>query len=332
MIATAFDLKGAFNDVTLALMPGANEADVLFRLDQLVEPYGGLGAYGRDTQVSHQLIDSEIQGLSGIAILVPAVFLAIAAFLLNLVLARLVSTQREQIAVLKAFGYSNLAVGFHYLKLVLVITLGGAVLGTVSCIWLGALMTQVYTQYFHFPVLEYRLEPSLLFIAVGVSVVSAVVGTVTAIRQAVSLPPAEAMRPEPPAVYRATLLQSAQGYSDCLPSGSNYRAQLVAAHCANGASYYRHFSGGSDSRDWSLLYRCHQLFGRCAVSPNPGEDVTLSIQSTLSSRARYELTELPGVLSSEPFRSVPARLRFQHKTKLLGITGIEPGSEPPPAR
>ena len=128
-ISTAFDLKGAFNDVALSLMPGANQAAVLYQLDQLVKPYGGLGAYGRDTQVSHQLLDSEIQGLSATAIVVPAIFLGIAAFLLNLVLARLISTQREQIAVLKAFGYSNLAVGFHYLKLVLVITLGGAVLG-----------------------------------------------------------------------------------------------------------------------------------------------------------------------------------------------------------
>ncbi|MGC1310423.1 MAG: FtsX-like permease family protein [Phormidesmis sp.] len=206
-IATAFDLKGAFNDVALSLMPRANEADVLFQLDQLVKPYGGLGAYGRDTQVSHQLIDSEIQGLSAIAILVPAVFLGIAAFLLNLVLARLVSTQREQIAVLKAFGYDNLAVGFHYLKLVLVITLGGAVIGTALGVWLGSMMTQVYALYFHFPVLQYRVEPYLLLTAVGVSAVAAVFGTVTAVQQAVSLPPAEAMRPEPPAMYQATVLE-----------------------------------------------------------------------------------------------------------------------------
>lgn len=109
-LGTAFDMDGAFNDVALSLMPSANPASVIFRLDQLLKPYGGLGAYERADQISHQFINSEIESLAATAVMVPFVFLGIAAFLLNLVLARLVSTQRDQIAVLKAFGYDNLAV------------------------------------------------------------------------------------------------------------------------------------------------------------------------------------------------------------------------------
>ncbi|MGB7415409.1 MAG: FtsX-like permease family protein, partial [Thermosynechococcaceae cyanobacterium] len=326
-IATAFDLKGAFNDVALSLAPNAEEAEVIFRLDQLVKPYGGLGAYGRATQVSHQLLDSEIQGLSAIAILVPAVFLGIAAFLLNLVLARLVSTQREQIAVLKAFGYGNLDVGLHYLKLVLVITLGGAVLGTGLGIWLGSLMTQVYTQYFQFPVLQYRLEPTLLLTAIGVSAVAAVFGTVTAVRQAVSLPPAEAMRPEPPAMYRATLIERLGMQRLLSPVGQIIVRNLERRAVQTGLAILgisaavailvigRYFT---DATSYLVEVQFRQI---------QREDVTLVFNQPLSSRARYELNQLPGVLSSEPYRSVPARLRFQHKTKLSGITGLVPNSE-----
>ncbi|NJR67437.1 MAG: FtsX-like permease family protein [Synechococcales cyanobacterium CRU_2_2] len=326
-LSTAFDLKGAFNDVSLSLMPGASEDEVIFRLDQLVEPYGGLGAYGRDSQVSHQLLDSEIQGLSAAAVMVPAIFLGIAAFLLNLVLSRLVKTQREQIAVLKAFGYDNLAVGFHYLKLVLVITLGGAVLGTALGVWLGSLITQVYTQYFQFPVLEYRVEPSLLLIAIGVSAAAAVLGTVTAVRQAVSLPPAEAMRPEPPATFQATLLEQLGLQRLLSPVGQiilrNLERRLVQTSLAIlgiAAAVAilvigRYFE---DATQYIVDLQFRQL---------QREDVTLVFNQPLSSRARYELAQLPGVLRSEPYRSVPARLRFQHRTTLSGITGLEPQRE-----
>lgn len=326
-LATAFDLKGAFNDVALSLMPGASEDEVIFRLDQLLEPYGGLGAYGRDTQVSHQLLDSEIQGLAAAAVAVPLIFLGIAAFLLNLVLARLVSTQREQIAVLKAFGYDNLAVGFHYLKLVLVITLGGAAVGTALGIWLGSLITQVYTRYFQFPVLQYRVEPTLLLTAIGVSGAAAVLGTITAVRQAVSLPPAEAMRPEPPATFRATLLERLGLQRLLSPVGQIILRNLERRIVQTGLAVLgisaavailvigRYFE---DATQYIVELQFRQI---------QREDVTLVFNQPLSSSARYDLTQLPGVLRSEPYRSVPARLRFQHRTYLSGITGLEPQGE-----
>jgi len=129
-LAAAFDMEGAFNDVCLTLMPGAVEAEVIRRLDLLTEPYGGLGAFGRHDQVSHRFVSDELKQLGSMAIIAPTIFLGVAAFLLNVVVARIVNSQREQIAVLKAFGYTHLNVGVHYLKMVLAIVLVGALLGT----------------------------------------------------------------------------------------------------------------------------------------------------------------------------------------------------------
>ena len=145
-LATAFDMDGAFNDVTLLLMPGASEAEVIRRLDLLTEAYGGLGAYGRNDQVSNRFISDEIKQLGNMARIMPVIFLSVAAFLLNMVMARIISTQREQIAALKAFGYSSWAIGLHYLELVLFITLVGAVIGTAAGAFLGHDLTQVYAQ------------------------------------------------------------------------------------------------------------------------------------------------------------------------------------------
>src|SRR5262249_54447657 len=158
-LAAAYNMEGAFNDIALSLEPGADEAGVLERLDRLTEPYGGLGAYGREDQISHRFLSDELKQLRTTGLIIPAVFLGVAAFLLNVVLSRLISVQREQIAALKAFGYSDLEVGWHYLKLVLALTAAGVALGVGVGAWIGRGLTEMYTRFYRFPVLEFYLDP-----------------------------------------------------------------------------------------------------------------------------------------------------------------------------
>src|SRR6476469_1882267 len=118
-LASSFNMEGAFNDVSLTLSPGASEKDIVTRLDQILARFGGTGAYGREEQVSHRFLSDEIAQNRVTGAVLPAIFLVIAAFLLSIVLSRLISTQRPEIAILKAFGYSNSQIGIHYLKLAL---------------------------------------------------------------------------------------------------------------------------------------------------------------------------------------------------------------------
>ena len=59
-LSTAYDMEGAFNDITLTLSPGANINDVIKRIDEILKPYGGLGAYGRKNQLSHRYLSAAI--------------------------------------------------------------------------------------------------------------------------------------------------------------------------------------------------------------------------------------------------------------------------------
>ena len=124
-LEAAFDLDGAFNDVSLSLMPDASEAEVIRRLDRLLDPYGGTGAHGRADQPSYRFLENEMVQLRAMASLPPAIFLSVTAFLLHVVLARLIATQREQIATMRAFGYSRWEIGRHYLGFALAITTVG---------------------------------------------------------------------------------------------------------------------------------------------------------------------------------------------------------------
>lgn len=323
-LSTAFDMDGAFNDVSLALLPGADRADVMFRLDKLLERFGGLGAYGREDQISNRVVTDEIVSLWATAVVMPMLFLAIAAFLLNLVLARLIATQRDQIAVLKAFGYDNAAVGAHYLKLVLAIVLLGAALGTGLGLWLGSGLTRYYTNFFHFPLLRYEAGRGLILSAIAISAGAAMFGAFTAVRQAVSLPPAEAMRPEPPAQFRPTLVERL-GLQRWFSPASRIilrnleRRPLQAFFSITGIAFAvailvigRYFIDVTDLLV-DVQFRTIQR-----------EDITLAFNEALPGRARYDLAHLPGVMQVEPFRAIPARLRHDHYSHRSGLTGLEP--------
>ncbi len=326
-LATAFDMDGAFNDVSLRLMPGASEAEVIFQLDQQLETYGGLGAFGREDQISHTFISDEIRQLSAHAIFAPCIFLGIAAFLLNLLLSRLVSTQREQIAVMKAFGYDNLTVGLHYLKLVMVIILLGSVLGSGLGWWMGRGMTRWYADYYHFPILRYEVRLVVLLTALLVSTGAAILGAFMAMQRAVMLPPAEAMRPEPPATYRPTVVEKL-GLQRWFSAPSRIILRNLERRPVQG---FLSMLGIAVAIAILVLGRFFTDAMEALVDIQfrtiQREDITLVFNDPLSNQAQFDLYHLPGVLRAEPFRVVPARLRFRHYQKRSGINGVEPGSE-----
>jgi putative ABC transport system permease protein len=323
-LEAAFDMDGAFNDVCLTLMPGASEPEVIRRLDRLTAPYGGLGAYGRHDQVSHRFVSDEIEQLRAMALIAPSIFLGVAAFLLNVVLARIISTQREQIAVLKAFGYTHLDVGVHYLKLVLLIVLVGGTLGTAFGAWMGHGLTVMYTRFYRFPVLKFHLGSDVLVMAAAVSAGAAIVGTLAAVRRAILLPPAEAMRPEPPKTYRATILERL-GLAALLSQPARmilrhlerqpWKACLSSFGIALAVSVLILGSFSIDALDYIIDVQFN--FAQ-------RQDMNIAFVEPRSVRALHEVAHLPGVIDCEGFRAVPVRLRHENRARRQAIMGYSP--------
>jgi putative ABC transport system permease protein len=206
-LAAAYDMHDAFNHLTVRLAPGASERATREGLERVLAPYGGREAIGRADQVSNSMLTNEIDVQHVIGTVLPAIFLAVAAFLLNVVVSRIVATQREQIAALKALGYENVAIGLHYLKFVLVIVAVGFAIGIAVGDRLGVLFTGLYAEFYHFPRFEHFIAPWLLGVSALVTLATAVLGTINAIIATARLAPAEAMRPPAPARYRRTLLE-----------------------------------------------------------------------------------------------------------------------------
>lgn len=196
--AAALDLAGSFNSLAMTLAPGAQERPAIEALDRILAPYGGLGAYGRDQQRSHRFVRDELTQQRVMALSIPTIFLGVAAFLLHMVVARLVAAQREIIATLKALGYADGPVARHYLAYVAAVVLGGVGLGALAGHWLGLRMSMLYLRYFRFPSLDYHLDPRLVLLAAALYLGAAALAVSGQLRAVAALEPAEAMRPPAP--------------------------------------------------------------------------------------------------------------------------------------
>ncbi|OIQ95700.1 FtsX-like permease family protein [mine drainage metagenome] len=326
-LAAAFSMEGAFNDVVLRLAPGAIEAQVIDRLDRLLEGYGGLGAYGRSEQLSNRFINDELNEQEVMAGTIPVIFLGVAVFLLNVVLTRIIGMQREQIGALKAVGYGNLAVGLHYLKLVLSIVMVGALLGVALGAGFGRLMTASYTLFFRFPALSFRLDPWLILAALSVSALSASAGAAAALWRVVSLSPAEALRPPSPPVFGRSRLERLG-----LMSGLSPRARMIARNIAR-----RPWRAGATVFGIALALPVLvvALFWQDALdymvdvqfAAAERNDAVVAFAQPLSLAAARELARLPGVLQVEAWRGVPVRLAAAHHRYRTAIIGLPEGGE-----
>jgi putative ABC transport system permease protein len=321
-LAAAYDMEGAFNNATFALAPGADVRDVVERLDTLLKPYGSLGVQARKDQPSHFYITEEFRQLRTMATVLPAIFLAVAAFLLNIVVTRLIGTQREQIAVLKAFGYANRDVGWHYLKFVLVIVCLGVAGGTALGLWLGRGYARLYMEFYRFPYLEYTLRLPVFFAAIALTTAAALAGVVQAVRRAAQLPPAEAMRPAPPAAYRPTFVERL-GLQRLFDQPTRMiarnlerqpvKALLTVTGMAAACAILIMGLFFSDAFDYIVDVQ----YGMAERA-----DLTVTFTEPASTAALYEVQALRGVHFAEPFRAVPVRLKHGHRVYETGISGV----------
>lgn len=326
-LANAFDMDGAFNDVTLKLAPGAREADVIEQLDLILAPYGGLGAVGRDHQISHRFLSEEFRQLRMMATVFPVIFLGVASFLLNVVISRLVRTQREQVATLKAFGYSNLQVMTHFSKLVALIVLLGVMIGVGIGIWLAQMMGQMYMEIYKLPYLRFVLSGWVLVTGTGISLLAALSGAAFSVLHAVRQPPAQAMRPEAPAVYREALIERI-GIKSLLTQPTRMifrhveRQPIKSLMTVLGIAF-------------SVAILMTGLFFSDAINVMidvqfgfaQRENLAVSFVEPTSYGAYFELLSVPGVQYGEPFRAVPIDISNGHLSFRTAVQGLEPGTD-----
>ena len=321
-VSSAFQLYGAFNYLTLTLAPGATPRPVIAELDRLLQPYGGRGAYGRADHPSHIRVSDEIRVLQTLSIGFPVVFLSVAAFMTNSVLSRLLALQREQIAILKAFGFANRQIVLHYLKFAFVMVAGGILIGALGGLALGYRLVDMYHLFFRFPDLHFRYDRSAVGIATFVGVAAATLGVFSAVRRAAKLPPAEAMRPEPPSSYRPAFIERT-GITHLFSHSFRIAVRNLERRPAQALFTV---AGLALATGILIVPNCfrdsvaHLLGFQWDVVQR--QDMNLGLVEPDSVEVNHLLRRLPGVIAVEPFRSAAVRLRFGQRSRQLGLQGL----------
>lgn len=318
----AFDLDGAFNAVTARLERNARRGDVIAAIDGLLDRFGGTGAYGRDDHLSHAFIDAELNQLRTMSRIVPPIFFAVAAFLINMALSRLITREREQIGLLKAIGYTSSAIAVHYLKFVSLIAGVGVVIGFAAGIWLGRGMTDLYAEFFHFPFLVFLNPPDIFAIAAIISFVAAWAGALHAVGKVVKLSPAVAMSPPAPPNYGRNL-SALSWLAKRLPSVASmvlrhtlrfpFRSCMTVLGIAASGGLLIMSISTTDSIDFMIDVTFFRL---------QRQDVTVTFHDLKPLRVRHELANLPGVRKVELHRYASAILRNGQWSKRRAVQGL----------
>jgi len=321
-LEAAVNMQGAFNDLSIKVDRNANIENIKQAIDLILKPYGGLIAYGRDEQISNFFVENELKQLHSMGLMAPIIFLSVAAFLINVVMSRQIATQRELIGMLKAVGYRNIEISLHYLKMVLVITGIGSIIGLSLGAWMGAGMTKMYTEFFHFPILKYSFSLEVMIFAVFFCTLAAFVGTLFAIRSAANLPPAEAMRPESPTTFQQSFLERI-GVHQRLSFLSRIvlrqleRRPFRAILSSLGMAFALCILIFSFFMEDTMTYLMDVQY-----DVTQREDVNITFVEARPYRALEELKVMPGVLAAEPIRRVSAVLKNKHYSKRSAITGL----------
>jgi putative ABC transport system permease protein len=321
-LASAFDMEGGFNDVSVKVARDGSTADVIAAIDRILSPYGGRGAIPQSLQPSAWTLENELRQLRTFGFITPLIFFGVAAFILNVALARALALQRPQIASMKALGFTNRELAWHYLKFALVISAGGALVGVVAGAWLGGAMIALYNQFFKFPALDYHLSSGVAVASIVASLVAAAAGAQSAVRRAVRSPPAEAMRPEAPALYRRSVFERLQGRSRVTMATRMILRNLERAPVRTLVSIVGIAFAVAVLIVGLAFIDVMNLLINQQFEYTMRQDATVTLVEPRSDRAVYALEHLPGVMDVEPQRVVAARLRHGTRSRTLAITGL----------
>ncbi|MBZ2167729.1 ABC transporter permease [Marinobacter sp. F4216] len=326
-LAAAMEMEGAFNSVVVRVRSDHSLASVIDALDRTLAPFGSTGAYARVDQVSHRFLNDDLEQLKIMATLLPAIFMSVAMFLLNVVISRLVNTQRDIIAVLKAFGYTTRQVGLHYSKQVLVIAALGLVLGIGVGLWLGRAMSELYMEFYRFPGLAYQLHPVWLLLITVLTFLVSLLGGWRAIRQGTALPPAEAMRPEGPARFTVTTAESwLSGIRWSQPSRMILR-QFARRPVRAGLSIIGVAMSTATVLVGNFQFDSVSLMVQTQFASVQKQDMTATLVDPVNAAALYGIQRQQGVRFAEGRRTVPVKLINGHRQWRSALTGIPKDAE-----
>ncbi|TGL59306.1 ABC transporter permease [Leptospira ognonensis] len=326
-IEAALNMEGAFNQIIFNFsVDGTGKRNIALKhIDSVLKPFGGIGANERNKLPSDSFLKDEFKQLRTTAVFLPSIFLAVAAFLLHIITSRLISKEREQIATLKALGYSNNEICLHYLKLISVITTASAITGISLGFYIGILLTNLYGEYYHFPNLKPSFPFYLVIVGFCIGLLSGLLGSLTSLLSIIKLDPASAMRPPSPEVYQfhwmERLIPKLRSRMRMVIRNLFKRPLRTILTILGLSMSVMIMILGSFIKDTIsvLMETQFELIQR--------ESISIVFPTIVKENVSLEILGNHGVLEAEGIRIVPVKLKNGNLTKDTVLYGLSPDSQ-----
>ncbi|WP_240839794.1 FtsX-like permease family protein [Acidaminobacter sp. JC074] len=326
-ISDAIGVGSSYNQVLFILEKDLNVDEYVKTLEKKLDKFGVTRIYDQDDQLSNRMVHEEMRGLEQSSSTVPVIFLGVAAFIMGVMISRMVKGDRLAIGILKSMGYSNSDVILHYTKLSVVVGLLGGSLGVILGYLLSMQFTQIYIDFFSIPTLRFVFRPELILLsAILVSIFSVAAG-LWGSRKSMKISPAESMRPEPPKTGKRILLERTWlwkhiSFSNKMVFRNLFRSKKRAFFIALGISLtfaitlmpFFMLSAFNDMFD--TMYGEFQTMDYVLnFSSGANEDIIYDLRNTL------DIDEIEGKLE------FPFELQHEWKTKVVNIVGVKENTQ-----
>ncbi|WP_169738494.1 ABC transporter permease [Afifella pfennigii] len=321
-LAAASDLEDSFNSAALTLTAAADPPAVQAAVKRELAPYGVTDAILRADQPSHAYLEAEFEQLFTIGLVLPPIFLLVAGFLVQSVLARQFETERTQIGLMKAFGFTNAEVGAHYARHAAATGTLGLVSGVFFGLWLASAIMGLYAEFYRLPDVAFALSWPAIGGATLAVAIAVAIGVWRPLARVVAIPPAVAMSPPAPAVYRRGLLDRL-GLATVLDALSQIVLRTLERWPARAAMTAFGLALALASLVATVFFfdSIDRMVARAFFEANRWQmSVTLAEPQPL--RALAPITALPGVIAAEGTRTVAAEISAGAKSKRIGLIGL----------
>lgn len=313
--------QDSFNSVAMTLNSSRVSEPTQADLRILLSPYGNKSIHGRMNLPSHMFLEDELKEQKTLSRISPLVFLSIAIFLIHVIMSRLIHIHRPQIAVLKAIGYQDREIAWHYTKLIMVMMLFGTLPACGIGVLLGHVIVDLYQDFFRFPALVPVVDPWIILLSFAIGIGSGVLGGMTAIRSILRLQPAEALKPPVPPAYHAIFLDRL-GIREKLAVSTRmtlrnlmlrpWRLGLTMLGMAAALGIMISSGSMKDMVDF-LLETQFQYVQR--------EDISITLQRPVSVSGLQELADIKGVQRVEGYRAAAVRIHYESRQKETALLG-----------
>lgn len=321
-----FDFHGASNNVVGKLTPDSlqnNPSAALKQLADELESSGVFTSYLLKNQSSNATLSAEMSGVKSMATLLPLMFLIVAALIINVLMVRIAEQQRTVVGTLKALGYFDKQIFWHFIQFGIVVGALGGLAGCLLGYLISGSMITLYKGFFEFPHLANQLYPGIMISGIAISLFFAILGTIHGVHTVAKLNPAEAMQEQTPAIGDSVLLERWSWFWKHLDFRwqmilrgqlrNKTRSIIAILSGALGAAIVVMAFGLSNSLDMMLAFQFDKIMHN---------DFSISFRNEQPEQAIDMAKRIPGVLKAEPLFNVAGTFVSKNHQKKGVITGL----------